>query len=119
MRKILSPTGTRRPSTVSAASAKAMSVATGTAQPRSAARSAWLKATKTSAGTIMPPSAPKAGAAARARDASAPSVSSRRISSATVRKKIAIMASFTAVAAGSVITRPGTTIPTGRARSVS
>ena len=45
VRNTFNATGTRLPSRLRAASAKAMSVATGTAQPRKAAGLEWLKAT--------------------------------------------------------------------------
>ena len=45
VRNTISPAGTRRPSTRSTASEKAMSVATGIAQPRSAVGSRQAKAT--------------------------------------------------------------------------
>ncbi|MDT4890630.1 hypothetical protein FQZ97_1274940 [compost metagenome] len=64
--------GTERPSKASTPTAKAMSVAVGTAQPWRTP-SALLNARYNSAGTITPPKAATIGKAASLRLASAPS----------------------------------------------
>ncbi len=60
-RKALSAAGTRGPSRASTPRANAISVAAGTAYPRSASALPALKTTKHSAGNAMPPTAANAG----------------------------------------------------------
>jgi len=100
VRKTLSASGTRLPSMLSTASAKAMSVATGTAQPPSAVLSPQFSATVIAAGTAMPPSAARPGAASRAGDASSLWVISRHSSSPTSRKNSAISPSLIQMCTG-------------------
>ena len=113
VRNTFNATGTRDPSRLSAARAKAMSVATGTAQPRRAAGSARFSATYISAGTTIPPSAATPGAAARRTEFSSPSVISRRISSPTSRKNTAISPSLIQPCNGSVKLAPAALTPIG------
>ncbi len=102
VRNTFSAIGTRLPSRLMTASAKAISVATGTAQPRSALGSPRLKAAKTSAGAIIPPRAARPGAASRWGEASSPDVISRRNSSPTSRKNTTMSPSLTQRCSGSV-----------------
>ncbi len=76
--------------TASTARAKAMSVAVGIAQPRSASPPVFrLTSTYTSAGATMPPTAARIGTAARRGSRSSPSTTSRLSSRPTTKKKIA------------------------------
>ena len=64
------------------------SVAVGIAQPRSAPSPTWaVKATKTAAGTIIPPTAAAMGSAARAGSRRSPATNSRLSSRPTMKKK--------------------------------
>lgn len=71
------PAGSERATSARTPRAKAMSVATGIAQPREAPSAPPATAKNTSAGMIMPPTAAIIGRAAERRSASSPTVSSR------------------------------------------
>jgi hypothetical protein len=73
VRKTLSELGTREPTRASTPSAKAMSVAVGTAQPRQFSGWGKLTAMKITAGTNMPPKAAINGSARRGQVSSSPS----------------------------------------------
>ena len=90
-RNVRSAVGRWVDSTASTASAKAMSVAIGTAHP--SRFSGWpatrLMAMKIAAGKIMPPTAAAIGSAARAGSRRSPATNSRLSSTPTTKKKIA------------------------------
>ena len=90
-RKVRSAVGRWVDSTASTASANAMSVAIGTAQPSrfSGWPAARLTAMKMAPGTIIPPTAAAIGSAARAGSRRSPATNSRFSSSPTTKKKIA------------------------------
>ena len=86
--------GTREPSAVSTARAKAISVAIGIAAPMD--WGCWLAmARKNSTGTTIPPKAAMIGSKAFLGEDSSPTSSSCLISSPTRKKKMAIKASLT------------------------
>ncbi|MCY1309055.1 hypothetical protein D9M70_591100 [compost metagenome] len=85
--------GTARPSKARTPTAKAMSVAVGTAQPRRNS-SAPLRDRYSRAGTMTPPHAATTGKVASLILANAPSWISRRISMPTTRKNTVIRASL-------------------------
>jgi hypothetical protein len=93
-RNTLSGVGTRSPKTLSTPRAKAMSVATGIAQPSAAGGSPRTQARNTSAGTTMPPTAATAGSTSWSGEESSPSRNSRLISSPTSRKNTAMRPSL-------------------------
>ena len=96
VRNTRKPGGTREPSSASAPSENAMSVAVGTAQPRGASPPRiHASARKMPAGTTTPPAAANTGSEAARQVRSCPSTISRLISSPTSRKKIGISSSFT------------------------
>ena len=113
------PIGTREPSSASTPSAKAMSVAVGTAQPRIACASWWFSATNSSAGTATPAAAHTIGSTSCARVASWPLSASRLISSATSRKNTAIRPSLIHSSSGLAISNAPTRTCTGSARKPS
>ena len=100
VKKTLSDAGTRLPSRTRMPRAKAMSVAMGIPQPRSATGLPQLIAAKIRAGTAMPPKAATAGSSTCDRVASSPSSISRLISSPTRKKKTAIQRSLTQTTSG-------------------
>ena len=90
-RNVRSAVGRCVDTTASTASAKAMSVAVGTAQPVEVLGmpAPTLIATKIAAGTTMPPTAAAIGSAARAGSRRSPATNSRLSSTPTTKKKIA------------------------------
>jgi hypothetical protein len=104
-RNSLAVAGTREPSRARIPSAKAVSVATGTPQPR-APSPPPLRARKTAAGTSMPPTAARAGAAVRRGRRSSPVASSRLISRPTTKKNSVISPSLTQWRRSSVMASP-------------
>ena len=102
--------------TASTASAKAMSVAVGTAQPlRASASPPRLTATYTSAGATIPPTAAATGSAARRGSRRSPATISRLSSRPATKKKIA--SSPSAAHAPSVRSRCSAAGPTTVSRS--
>ena len=87
-------TGARLPTSARIPSAKAMSVAAGMAQPLIVSGLPQLNATKTKAGTIMPPTAAMPGNKTSAGFLSLPSSNSRFNSKPIRKKKIAIKPSL-------------------------
>ena len=90
----MSEVGTRRPSSETTPTAKAMSVAIGIPQPVEAAPDR-LNARKMRAGTTMPPRAAATGSMAARGRRSSPVTISLLISRPTTKKKTAIRTSFT------------------------
>lgn len=105
VRNTRSGSGTRRPSARRQPSAKAMSVAIGTAHPRCSSGSG-TRARNTSAGTTIPPSAAPAGTSAWRTDRSSPDTISRFSSRPTTRKKIAIRKSLIQRISGLLSAKP-------------
>ena len=93
-RKTFNEVGTRRPSSETTPTAKAMSVAIGMPQPVEPAPDP-LKARKMRAGTTMPPRAAATGSTAARGRRSSPVTISRLISRPTTKKKTAMRTSFT------------------------
>ncbi len=108
VRKTLTLVGTREPSSESTASAKAMSVAAGIAQPCRAEGSCQLIARYNSAGINMPPTAPRPGSTMLLSCDSSPRSTSRFSSNPISRKKTAIMPSLIQSSSGLAISRAPT-----------
>ena len=81
--------GRKRPTTAITATAKAMSVAVGIAQPDAASASPAVKSRKISAGATTPPAAAAMGSAAARGSRRRPATNSSFSSSPTTKKKIA------------------------------
>ena len=89
-RKVRNAAGRWVLTTASTASANAMSVAVGMAQPANASGpAARLTSTKKSAGTAIPPTAATTGSAARRGSRRSPATNSRLSSNPATKKKIA------------------------------
>ena len=94
VRKIFNATGTREPNSPSTASANAISVAVGMAQPFFSDTKSLLIHQKIAAGTINPPSAASAGIKTWSSRDSCPSTTSRLSSRPTSMKNSTISASL-------------------------
>ncbi|MDT4832281.1 hypothetical protein FQZ97_658280 [compost metagenome] len=110
--------GTERPSKARTPTAKAMSVAVGTAHPWRSP-SVLLNARYNNAGTRTPPKAAIIGKAASLRLARAPSWISRRISMPTTRKNTVISASLIQKCSDFEITKSPIPNDSGKCRKCS